>query len=604
MGVARVYRAGSPYNGVELADLDLEQNADTLYLAHLDHPPAKLVRRGHADWEVASLTFGPAIAAPAGVTATATVANTDADNDGNGYFPQSATYVVTAVNDESGQESRASVPDSAFNDLTLKRNYNGIGWSAVAGASRYNLYKADNSQFYGYIGTTEDLFFRDDNIGPALDRAPPQGDNPFAAAGDYPSTVTFHEQRLLFARTANHPNAVWGSRAGTSEFENFDRSRPLRDSDAYGFAIAAGRVNAVNQLVSTTSLIALTGDAIFNVDGDGQGGVLTANAQAVRRQVGRGCARLNPLLIDNVVFYRPSVGNAVRTLNYAFEVEGLKSNDVSIFSPHLFEGHDIVSWAYAQEPRSLVWAARADGKLLCFTWEQEQNVWGWTYCETDGRVLSVCAISEGGEDRLYLIVERDMPGGTRRFVERMAAARWEDVAESCYLDCAVSAEFDVAQASFTGLWHLEGRSDVAGIVDGAAVTGLSVTGGRVTLPPSIGTGRKVTFGLPYAAEVRSLPLRVNMEGEGWTIGRRQQAGQIVLDLADTRSIRAGVAPDKLFPVKQRLDEAWGDPDALMNGAYLIDSANHVSGDAEVHVRQDAPLPFTLLGLFMEPVIGG
>ncbi|MFK5108688.1 hypothetical protein ACI394_29620, partial [Klebsiella pneumoniae] len=82
-------------------------------------------------------------------------------------------------------------------------------------------------------------------------------------------------------------------------------------------------------------------------------------------------------------------------------------------------------------------AARDDGALLCFTWEQEQNVWGWTLCETDGRVLSVCSITEAGEDRVYLIVERVIAGQTRRFVERMASHAWSDSAECCFVDCAV-----------------------------------------------------------------------------------------------------------------------------------------------------------------------
>jgi hypothetical protein len=60
---------------------------------------------------------------------------------------------VTAVNDDTGYESRASSEATVTNDLTLKRNYNTINWTAVAGATRYKVYKADNSQFFGYIGT-------------------------------------------------------------------------------------------------------------------------------------------------------------------------------------------------------------------------------------------------------------------------------------------------------------------------------------------------------------------------------------------------------------------------------------------------------------------
>ena len=54
--------------------------------------------------------------------------------------------------------------------------------SAVAGATGYRIYKSENTQLYDYIWTTEDLSFRDDNIGPDLSVGPPIGDNPFVNA--------------------------------------------------------------------------------------------------------------------------------------------------------------------------------------------------------------------------------------------------------------------------------------------------------------------------------------------------------------------------------------------------------------------------------------
>lgn len=603
MGVARAYIVGSPYNGSELFDVDFEQTADTMFLAHIDHPPQELLRADHVEWLFNPIDFGPALAAPTGVNAVATNPNVDAENDGAAYFPQTDSYVVTAVNDDTGQESRASAEDSALNDLGLKKNYNSVTWSAVAGATRYNVYKAHNSQFFGYIGTTEELTFRDDNIGPALDQAPPQGFNPFDGPGNYPSTVTLFEQRLLFARTKNAPNAVWGSRSGGSQFRNFDRSRPLRADDSLSFSIVAGRVNSVEQMASTTSLLALTSDAIFNVDGDGNGGVLTATSQAPRRQIGRGSSRLPPLVVDNVVFYAPSVGRSIRTINFSFEIDGLKSDDISIFCADFFpKDMRIVSWCYSQEPRSLIWAVRSDGKLLCFTWEQEQNVWGWTICETDGEVQSVCSITENGEDRVYLIVKRVIGEIDRYFIERMASHDWSDHKECCFLDCAVTGVFEEARSTFSGLWHLDGRTDVAALVDGVPVTGLTVVDGTVTLPPDMPRGKHVTFGLPYEVDIETLPVRANVPGQGWNVARRQQAGEIALTLHRSSGVYAGSDVSDAVYVKQRIGEAWGGPDQLMTGDYSINSGNVQQGKVCVHINQKAPLPLTVLGVFVDPII--
>lgn len=607
MGVSRVFRAGSTYNGIELEELDYEQQSDTMYLAHIDHPLGKLTRAAHDAWTFGSVTIGPKLPKPTGVAATAYSPNGDSENGGNAYFPQPAKYSVTAV-DEYGLESRAAdLGATVTNDLSLKRNYNELTWTAVPGATSYKVYKADNSQFYGYIGSTNGTSFTDDNIGPDLSTAPPEAYNPFPGINDYPSTVTFFEQRLFLGRSRNNPNAIWGSRS--TEFENFDQSIPLRADDSIALSANAGQVNAINQLVSTTSLLALTSDSLFRVDSGAEGGYLTASPPAtVRRQIGRGSSRLNPLVIDNVVFYAPSVGSGVRSLNYKFEVDGLTSDDVTIFSPHFFEDMHITSWCYAQEPRSIVWAVRSDGKLLAFTWEQAQQVWGWTLCETDGFVLSCCSVPENGEDRVYLVVRRTFNGMDRTFIERMAASRWKDVADCCFLDCAVSYESDEPRSTFRNLWHLEGRT-VWGLIDGFVVKDLLVENGRVTLPPSAGAVKKATFGIPYDVDIQTMPVMFN-GGSGSNATRKQQPGEIVLHVRESRNVLAGAGkengdlPNQLFEIKSRGDEPWGTVDTLKDGKYLMDAPNVVSGQASVYVKQTDPLPFTLLGVYLDPLIGG
>jgi len=607
MGVSRIFRVGTSYNGVELAELDFEQQTDTMYLAHLDHPVGKLTRSAHDHWTFSSVAIGPKIDPPTGVTIDVVTPNVDAENGGNAYFPQNNRYCVTSV-DADGFESRATPGDiTALNDLSLKRNFNYIQWEAAPGAVSYKVYKATNSSFFGYIGSTKVLEFNDDNIGPDLSTAPPEAYNPFATVGDYPSTVTFFEQRLFLGRTRNSPNGIWGSRS--AEFENFDQSIPLRADDSIAIAANAGRVNAINQLVATTSLLALASDNLFRIDSGGDGDYLTATPPTnPRRMIGRGSSRLNPLVVDNVVFYTPSVGTGVRSINYKFEIDGLASDDVSIFSPHFFEGMGIVSWCYAQEPRSLIWAVRSDGKLLAFTWEQAQQVWGWTLCETDGFVLSCCSVPENGEDRVYLIVRRTIAGIERTFIERMASTRWQAVEDCCYLDCAVSFSYDDPRATFRNLWHLEGR-EVWGLVDGFVVKGLTVENGAVTLPPSAGTASKATFGIPYDVDVQTLPVMFS-GGSGSNAARKQQLGELVMHLKDSRNVLAGAGkengeqPAQLFEIKSRGDEPWGTVDTLKNGKYLMDSPNVVSGQVSVYVKQTDPLPLTLLGIYLDPVVGG
>jgi hypothetical protein len=594
MSVARIYRTASPYSGAALLDIDYDQSADTMYFAQISYPPTKLVRAAHTSWTFSPITFAPTLAAPVQSAPTVTQPNTDAPNSGASYYPKDAVYVVTAIDEDTGQESRPSNTQTANNDLNLVKNYNTLSWAAVTGAERYNVYKAEITGDYGYIGSTSQLTFRDDNIGPDYSDGPPQGITPFPTSLDYPSTVAFYQQRLLFARTSNHPNAVYASRSG--EYENADVSRPLRASDALSFALVAGRVNAVNQLVSMNTLLALTSDSVFSIDG-GADGYLSPTNIVTRRQNGRGCSRLNPLVIDSIAFYQTSVGSSVRSVGYEFSIDGYTSNDITIFSPHFFAGFTIVSWAYCAEPFSIIWAARDDGQLLAFTWQQEHQVWGWTLCETDGKVESLCSISENGEDRLYLTVRRTINGVSRLFIERMGTALWQTLDQSCYMDAAVSYSFTAPTATLKNLGHLEGKAVVA-LADGAVIKGLVVSGGTVTLPdPAL----KVTVGLPFTSTIETLPLAVQGP-QGWTIAKPQQASKVVLRVNNSRGFLVGPTVALLDEPRPRTTEPYGSPPSLITGLVDATMRPNARNAVSVVIQSADPLPLEVTQVLIDPSV--
>lgn len=602
MGVFRHYKTGSPFNAEELFDMDFEQAATSIFFAHLNHKPTELVRGGHTDWSFADVTFGPTIAAPAGVSATATNPNVDAGNSGDAYFPRSASYVVAAIDDETGQVSLPSAPDSCVNDLSLKRNYNTITWSAVAGADRYFVYKANLDGGYGWIGETTSLQFTDDNITPDLTDGPRVGRDPFQDPGDYPSTIWFDEQRMGLGRTINNPNAMYFSRS--ADLKNMDISRPLVEDDAITIRLVATKVNAINQVVPLGGLLVFGSNGLFKVEGSNADYLTATPPPRQKKQNGRGASRLEPVVIDDVAFYTPAIGDDVRAANYTFEIDGYKSDNMSIFSPHFFEGFDIVSWAFAEDPISVVWAVRNDGKLLAFTWEREHDVWGWTLCETQGRYLDVCVIPEVvpgtsiAEHRVYFIVEREINGVRRRFVERMASAKWEDQLDCCYLDCAVSFEYeDPVEEVFVP--HLIGAT-VDVLHDGNAMLDRVVPadGWLPLATPS----RKIHVGLQFVSLIETLPLEVPAPDGGRASGKTKTVGKAVLRVVKSRGMRAGRKASDLKPLKTRRNEPLGQPKNLLTGDYTFDMAPVVSLEATVLVEQRNPLPMTVTAIFMDPIV--
>jgi hypothetical protein len=609
MGVARLYKAASPLNAEELPEVDSVQSFDVLYMAHINHDPLKLTRTDHTSWEFSVVAFGPTAVAPSGVSATATNPNVDADNSGNAYFPQSDSYVVTTVDAATGQESRASTSDSATNDLTLKRNYNTIAWSAVAGAERYRIYKAHNGGDYGYVGSTTGLSFVDDNIAADMTVGPPEGRNPFAGDGDKPSTVTFFEARLWWGRTLNNPNALYSSRS--ADYENMDVSVPLRADDAITIRLVSQGVNQANQLVPLDNLLVFGSDALFQIEGSNEDYLSASPPPRQRRQSGRGSSRLEPLVVDSIAFYKTSNGEQIRAAGYRFEVDGVKSNDVTIFSPDFFEGFDIVDWCYAEEPLSMVWAARSDGALLAFVWEEEHSVWGWTICPLagDGKVKSLCSVRESGEHRVYAIIERTIAGETRLFRERMTSARrvtpdgdtverpafhWE-----CHLDCAVTRLFDEPTSVIDGLWHLEGET-VAVFADGIVFDvdqGLVVTDGQVTLPEGYQC-LIAHVGLPFDAIFETLPLNFQTN-QGTSQGRTQQTGLAMIHLERSCAPLAGVDEDRLRPIRSMRPHApLSEEDSLLTGVFQVTTTPVNRNESTIVVKQRIA-PLTVTAVYLE-----
>ncbi|MGQ4827730.1 hypothetical protein, partial [Enterococcus faecalis] len=75
----------------------------------------------------------------------------------------------------------------------------------------------------------------------------------------------------------------------------------------------------------------------------------------------------------------------------------------------------------------------------------------------------------------------------------------------------------------------------------------------------------------------------------------------VLTLSQTGAMTAGIGGGSQFPVRPRPQD---DPGALLDGNYIVAMDNAVRDECTVWLRQTAPMPFTLLGVAVDPVIGG
>lgn len=596
----------NPYAPEDVYDISTAQAGDIVYLAHKNYALRKLTRSGTApdyEWALEEVALNQSIDAPGEPTVTFVRDNPDDDASLN----YTLRYVVTAV-DADGVESVAS----AVGETTGKYptdwvvgNHVDLTWTAVEGAEEYNVYR-ESAGYYGFIGVSRSTSFQDQNFEPDTATTPKEDWDPFED-GNNPATVAFHQQRLVLGGTKDDPASFFMSRTG--DFENFRKSRPLQDDDPVEYMLASGSIDEIRWMASFGDLLIGTSGAEYKATSSGA--AITSSDVQISVQSYWGSSGLSPLIIGQSVMHCQRSGSHVRDLYYSWESDGYAGNDLSLLAPQLVESHRIVQWAFQQSPGSNIWAVRDDGVLLCLTYMKEQNVYGWSRHVTQGKVLSVAVISGSQEDVVMLVVEREMGGAKKYFLERLAG-RFRDadgIEEAFYVDCGITSRQETASDTVGGLGHLEG-ADVVALADGSPVEGLTVADGAVTLPYA---AKVVTVGLNYVSALSPLPLETDTQ-QGATLGKRRAYGKCVLRLY--RSVGgkyAATEPGDLFDVegwKGRtaydvpfLPEKYGEACQPFSGNIEISLPSGQDADTSLWLMQDRPMPFRVVAIMADVDFG-
>lgn len=579
------YEIPNPYAEADLLDIHYVQSADVMTLVHPSHAPRELRRMGATNWQLITIGFAAAIAAPGAPVVTTAGLTT-------GKYTY--RYVVTAVAADGISESAASGEGNVFSNLFETGCTNTITWSSVTGASRYNVYKMQGG-VYGYIGRTAGLSLEDVNIGADLAKTPPIYDSVFSGSGEYPAAVSYFEQRRAFAGTINKPQSILMTKSGTES--NMSYSLPIKDDDRISFRVAAREANAIRHIVPLTQLLMLTADAEWRVSSINSDAI-TPTTISVRPQSYVGANNVQPAIVNNSLIYVAARGGHVRELGYNFQAGGFITGDLSLRATHLFDNKEIVDMAFAKAPSPIVWFVNADGLLLGLTYVPEQQFGAWHWHDTDGLFESVAVVAEGNEDVLYAVVKRTINGSTVRYVERQASRQFATLEDAFFVDAGLTYD-GAAATSITGLGHLEGET-VSILADGAVHPQRVVTGGAITLDNAASL---VHVGLPIEADLQTLPLAAQLDN-AFGAGRVKNVNQAWLRVYRSSGIFVGPDEDNLTEAKQRSTEPYGSPPSLKTGDIQVMTTNSWTDGGQVFVRQSDPLPLTVVSLTAEVAIGG
>ena len=197
------------------------------------------------------------------------------------------------------------------------------------------------------------------------------------------------------------------------------------------------------------------------------------------------------------------------------------------------------------------------------------------------------------EDEVYVVVQRTINGATKRYIERLSDIDFgTSASDAFYVDSGLTYSGSAA-TTISGLTHLEGES-VTILADGAAHPNKTVSSGAVTLDRS---ATKAHIGLGYTSLLKTMRIEGG-SAQGVSQGAIKRIHDIVVRLFRTVGAKVGSSAtnNDLIPFRSSADE-MGQALDLFTGDKTIEFPNGYDTDAQVFVKQDQPLPMSVLGIY-------
>lgn len=638
-----VYEIPSPYTAANLTNSDgtfalrVEQSGDVLYIAHAGRAikPRKLTREANINWQFSEYlpSDGPfdtlnqdtaitlyASGQTGSITITAVGGNVFAATDVGRLvrleiqnldvkpWHADKAYLEDDLVRSDGKTYRADAADTSKTEAPTHEHgivfdgKDGVPWEyqdSTYGVARITAYSSPTSVTATVI-VDRDIGL---NVMPfdVVGSGKPTDRWQLGAWSDttgYPSSVTFFKNRLM-----------WGTRqtlhaSVPNDFDSMaeDFFGEVRDDCAINYTVNAQ--SDILWIEGGEKLIVGTDSGEFVGGEQNPNNPLSPSNFQVVRHSKRRCRGVQPVPVNTSLLYVQRAGRKLLSMDYMIERDRYVSADQTVFNDRITRS-GIVWTCYQGEPDSMLWCGLANGKLVGFTLDQEQQVAGWGRHPLGLSGLAESGASapspDGSREDLWLLVRRTINGQTKRYVEYMERP-WEgddedgtegdDQEDAFYVDCALT--YDGAAATvITGLDHLEGCT-LHVLADGAVVSpNPVVSGGQVTLSRAASV---VQLGLPFTTRWVSMRLEVPTN-EGTSQGKVKRPDGAAVRFVDTLGGKVGQYGGRLENISfRRVSTPMGEPEPFRSETVDVRFEGEYSADCMIEIRQDQPLPMTITSI--------
>ncbi len=629
----------TPYTEAQLFELQFAQSADVMYITHGSHAPRKLTRASHTSWTLATVSFNPAPSFVDDTDLNEGITLSALTGDGVTITPDTTEdlFLPADVGREivSGvgrgtiiSHDAAASPDEVdmdviddFTDLTPA-----AGEWEVTGSPNSALTPSAVGPFGGIInlslaaagwrdagapgGSDIGKFVKVNNgllkITAITSTTVAKGkvlrvlDSTTAAAGGlwtlnveswdatrgFPTSLSFFENRLFYARTDTQPQTIWGS--VIDDFENF--AVGTDDDDSLDYTITGQ-----NPIIWISDSTVLTVGTLGNefILGTTNDAAMTPTNVRLKRQTTHGSTTLQPLKIGEATIFVQRAKRKTREFIYVFENDGFKAPDLTLLAEHITKG-GIDDVTYQQELDSIIYMVRNDGQLIGITYLREQNIVGAhrhiTGAANTDKFESAESIPISDKDQTWAVVQRTINGATKRYIEYFDEDAWSGATEfdqwnQLNTDSALIYS-GVAVTTITAL-HLAGET-VDVIENGAPATQkVASATGVITLD---GSPTEVEVGLPYTSEGDTTRPEVELQ-TGTSQGRVKGWASITARVLESLG---GTIQGDIIQTRKPSDPMDEEP-PLWSEDFKVHNVGY-DKHGRINFKQTQPAPFTLLSL--------
>lgn len=461
--------------------------------------------------------------------------------------------------------------DFTDGSVLVSMNYNGGATSGSFRVTRFIDSRTVEAEVLDFIGSTEST---------SSWRSPL-----WSGVNGQPASVDVFEGRLW----ASAGNTVTSSESDSPQgFQIGDEDdRSIQKTLFTGFGGEIRWTKAIDRvLVGTSEAEGVMRSTSFDEP-------LTPSSTSLKSTAtDEGASDVDPVKIGSRIFF---VTNGDRFLYQITTEDGVRYNTEFMMRLNRYIANEgIIQMALMKKPYNRLFCVTIDGRLIILTFEPTDNVIAWSQENISGQAVSVTTLSGNEEDRVYVVVKRNIGGVDRFYIERyFEEIPTDDIADTVAVHSGVKQTLENPSNTITGLSHLEGE-EVSVLADGIDLGLHTVTGGSVTAPAAY---IKYTAGLPYNSDYKSLKLSYGAR-QGTALTQPKRVSQLGIIVTRTgRTLKFGSDFNNLDELSSYARDIQMDTtQGYMNGEYVVSVDQGYNRDARLVMRSRSPYRSEILAL--------